>query len=74
MYAEAADGLAVIADVDDAIAWTNELIARATASYPSTVDAFPVTLVRSPRYGGDHAYAVAVTINNPADVMGEHDT
>lgn len=32
IYAEAADGLDVIANVDDAIVWANDLIARATAT------------------------------------------
>ncbi|MDX6580097.1 MAG: hypothetical protein QOJ47_1646, partial [Gaiellales bacterium] len=29
IYAEAADGLEVLASVDEAVAWANELIARA---------------------------------------------
>lgn len=32
IYAEAADGLDVIANVDDAVVWANDLIARATAA------------------------------------------
>jgi len=32
IYAEAADGLGVLADLDEAIAWTNELIARIDAA------------------------------------------
>lgn len=35
LYAEAADGLDVLGDVDAAVAWANDFIRRATEATPS---------------------------------------